>query len=288
MKRLNKKIQAFTLIELLVVIAIIAILAALLLPALARAKAKAQRVACTNNLKQDALSFRLFGQDNNDNYPMKIAVNSGGAQEAVGQPGNGATQVANWTPATPVAKGVFAMFLVMSNELNTPKILNCPSEYLAKATQSSTFSDGAAPPSGTVYYQNDNNVSYFIGIDATDTNPQMFLTGDHNMGLMANGTLPSSKIGGGTTPYIFGDDGNSGNFKAVLSTNAPGNNANNWASFADNGHQRIGNVAFADGHVDSLNKSALQSALQSTGDNGQAAGSGFAGGANRFQFPQGP
>src|ERR1700733_13382768 len=118
MKRILKKKKAFTLIELLCVIAIIAFMAAMLLPVLAAAKRRAQRINCVSNMKQVNLSFRIWEGDNNNNYPMAVSTSIGGAEESVVSN--------NHTPY--INSGLTNVFCVMSNELSTPKILICPSD----------------------------------------------------------------------------------------------------------------------------------------------------------------
>ena len=102
----ERKQRAFTLIELLVVIAIIAILAGMLLPALAKAKEKAQKIKGINKLKQIGLGFRLFAEDRQGVFPQGVSTNDGGSAEFYNR-----------------ANEVWQHFRALRNELSTPRIL---------------------------------------------------------------------------------------------------------------------------------------------------------------------
>jgi len=136
---------------LLVVIAIIAILAAMLLPALSRGKAKAQRTTCANNHKQLGLAMRLWADNNEGKFPWKVEQSLGG-----GKPnGTGNAQVN-------------LQLSLVSNELASTKLLLCPNDV--RPVPATNFATIAL-----------TNVSYALCNEADEKRPRVILAIDRNL-----------------------------------------------------------------------------------------------------------
>jgi prepilin-type processing-associated H-X9-DG protein len=132
--------------------------------------------------------------------------------------------------------GVFPHFQVMSNEINDPRILFCPEESNRTRTRADTF-DLIPSLAGQVPFTGNSNVSYFVGVDAQDSIPQALLAGDDHF--TVNGS--ATKLG---LLNLF---------------------VTNRVQWVKPRHQGFGNVAFADGSVQSFDDRELSQAIALTG-----------------------
>jgi type II secretory pathway pseudopilin PulG len=199
--------RAFSLFELLVVIAVLMLLAAIMLPILTRPR-RTSRVGCTNNLKEVGLAFKMWAGDSDDKYPMQLSVTD-----------------TNWGVMEFATNGiVFPVFQVMSNELNNPKVVICPAD--TQRSPATNFTTGFG----------NTNISYFVGLDADETQPAMFLAGDRNI---TNGTALRNGILEQTTNRVAG-----------------------WTHEI---HLGVGNILLTDGSVQPVTSLKLNFLLQNSG-----------------------
>jgi len=217
----NQRNQALTITEVLVVIVLLIVLASFVLPWIAASKRPYQPINCVNNLKQIGLAFRIWEVDNGDKSPIEVSAANGGAKELA------------------LTGDVAGIFRVMSNEVDTPKILICPADT-SKIVAANFTTDF-----------NNSKISYFVGLDATNKDSsQVFLSGDDNFAI-GGITVKSGVLALATNTSIAWASGRHISY-----------NSHFWTSAQ---YKYVGNIGLDDGSVESLTVQGLQQAFQNTG-----------------------
>ena len=190
------------LVEVLIVIATIGFLLVYLSMLNTQPKARASRINCVSNLKQVGLAMRLFANDHQEKLPWQVPEASGGTLE---RPLNDPT----------------LQFLAFSNELTTPKILLCVDDKDRSRVSNFVGLSRA-------------NISYFIGLNASVSEPQSILSGDRNV---TGGSLSNSTL----TLQITADR----------------------AGWGKKVHNRAGNIGLGDGSAQQLTEQGLNRQIRS-------------------------
>ena len=204
----NRNEAAMTRLEVVVVIAVVIIVGLMMLAVfvLPGNISKARKITCTNHLMQIGMSYRIWEGDHGREYPMFVSITNGGSLELVH------------------SGDVLRTFMVMSNEISAPQILHCPADLAH--VQTKTFDR-----------LSNSNISYFIGVDATEANPQGVLTGDSNLEI--NGKPVKSGLVSVWT--------------------------NDVVSWQPNRHGKSCNIGMTDGSVQSATTQNLQIYFEQTG-----------------------